>query len=98
MSCTCQSRCDSYRRVACGIGKCGCDRCSFREQSSACCNAAAFGWKLYTKRKIPLSASNVNRGYVRLLCVTDKQFGDMVSLYGKEVKDIEEKPEQLLLF
>lgn len=37
-------------------------------------------------------------GYVRLLMVTDKQFGDMVSLYGKTVKEIEEKPEQLLLF
>lgn len=37
-------------------------------------------------------------GYVRLLCVTDKQFGDMVSLYGKKIEEIEEKPEQLLLF
>ncbi len=37
-------------------------------------------------------------GYVRLLMVTDKQFGDMVSLYGKTVQEVEKKPEQLLLF
>ena len=37
-------------------------------------------------------------GYVRLLMVTDKQFGDMVSLYGKNAEDIEKKPDQLLLF
>lgn len=38
------------------------------------------------------------RGYVRLLMVTDKQFGDMVSLYGKRAEEIEKQPEQLLLF
>lgn len=37
-------------------------------------------------------------GHVRLLMVTDKQFGDMVSLYGKKAEEIEKKPEQLLLF
>ena len=37
-------------------------------------------------------------GYVRILMVTDKQFGDMVSLCGKNVQEIEKKPEQLLLF
>ena len=37
-------------------------------------------------------------GHVRLLQVTDKQFGDMISLYGKTLQTIEEKPEQLLLF
>lgn len=37
-------------------------------------------------------------GHVRLLMVTDKQFGEMVSLYGKTVRDVEKKPEQLLLF
>lgn len=37
-------------------------------------------------------------GYVRLLMITDKQFGDMVSLYGKTVQDVEKTPEQLLLF
>ena len=37
-------------------------------------------------------------GYVRLLMITDKQFGDMVSLYGTHIEDIEKKPEQLLLF
>ena len=38
------------------------------------------------------------RGYVRLLMVTDKQFGDMISLYGKKIEDIEKQPDQLLLF
>ena len=37
-------------------------------------------------------------GYVRLLMITDKQFGEMVSLYGKTVEEVEKKPEQLLLF
>ena len=37
-------------------------------------------------------------GKVRLLMITDKQFGDMVSLYGKKVEEVEKKPEQLLLF
>ena len=38
------------------------------------------------------------QGHVRLLMITDKQFGEMVSLYGKTVQEIEKKPEQLLLF
>ncbi len=37
-------------------------------------------------------------GKVRLLMITDKQFGDMVSLYGKRIEEVEKKPEQLLLF
>ena len=37
-------------------------------------------------------------GKVRLLMVTDKQFGEMVSLYGTSLQDVEKKPEQLLLF
>ena len=37
-------------------------------------------------------------GHVRLLMVTDKQFGEMVSLYGRQLEEIERKPEQLLLF
>ena len=37
-------------------------------------------------------------GYVRLLMITDKQFGEMVSLYGKTVEEVEKKTEQLLLF
>ena len=37
-------------------------------------------------------------GRGRLLMVTDKPFGDMVSLYGKSVEEVEKKPEQLLLF
>ncbi len=38
------------------------------------------------------------KGMVRLLMVTDKQFGEMVSLYGKTVQEIEKKPEQLFFF
>jgi len=37
-------------------------------------------------------------GAVRIIMITDKQFGEMVSLYGKTVQEIEKKPEQLLLF
>ena len=37
-------------------------------------------------------------GHVRILMITDKQFGDMVSLYGKSAQEVEKKPEQLLLF
>ena len=37
-------------------------------------------------------------GHVRLLMITDKQFGDMVSLYGRQIEEVERKPEQLLLF
>ena len=37
-------------------------------------------------------------GHVRLLMVTDKQFGEMVSLYGKRIEEVECEPEQLLLF
>lgn len=37
-------------------------------------------------------------GYVRLVAITDKQFGEMVSFYGKRRKKNEAKPEQLLLF
>lgn len=38
------------------------------------------------------------KGHVRLIMITDKQFGDMVSLYGKTAEEVERKPEQLLLF
>ena len=40
----------------------------------------------------------VPKGQVRIIMVTDKQFGKMVSLYGKTVQEVEKKPEQLLLF
>ena len=39
-----------------------------------------------------------NGGFVRILMVTDKQFGEMVSLYGSLELDVEQEPEQLLLF
>ncbi len=37
-------------------------------------------------------------GQVRVIMITDKQFGDMVSLYGEKRQNAERKPEQLLLF
>ena len=37
-------------------------------------------------------------GKVRLLMITDKQFGEMVSLYGTSLENVEKKPEQMLLF
>lgn len=37
-------------------------------------------------------------GFVRVLMVTDKQFGEMVSLYGDLELEVEQEPEQLLLF
>lgn len=37
-------------------------------------------------------------GRVRLIMITDKQFGDMVSIYGKKIEEVEKMPEQLLLF
>jgi len=36
-------------------------------------------------------------GQVRLLCVTDKQFSDMLVFYGKREKKPEKKPEQIML-
>lgn len=39
-----------------------------------------------------------NGGFVRILMVTDKQFGEMVSLYGNLELKAEQEPEQLLLF
>lgn len=39
-----------------------------------------------------------NGGFVRILMVTDKQFGEMVSLYGNLELKVEQEPEQLLLF
>ena len=39
-----------------------------------------------------------NGGFVRILMVTDKQFGEMVSLYGEMELEVEPEPEQLLLF
>ena len=37
-------------------------------------------------------------GHVRLLSVTDKQFGKMQIFYGKKQKPTEDPPDQLLLF
>ena len=39
-----------------------------------------------------------NGGFVRILMVTDRQFGEMVSLYGSMELEVEQEPEQLLLF
>jgi len=37
-------------------------------------------------------------GHVRLLCVTDRQFGKMEVYYGKNREPVEDPPAQLLLF
>ncbi len=58
--------------------------CSTRENAEKYCR--------YVEGAVP------EKGKVRVIMVTDKQFGDMISLYGKSVQDIEKKPEQLLLF
>lgn len=39
-----------------------------------------------------------DQGHVRLLSVTDRQFGKMEVFYGKNAEAAEEKPKQLLLF
>ncbi len=58
----------------------------------SCCRENAQKYYRYIGEIVPPG------GYVRLLMVTDKQFGEMVSLYGKTVREVEKKPEQLLLF
>lgn len=37
-------------------------------------------------------------GEVRLISITDKQFGDMEVFYGKSRRNSEEPPDQLMLF
>ena len=58
--------------------------CASRENSQKYYN--------YIKQTVP------PEGKVRLIAITDKQFGEMVSLYGTSLNEIEKKPEQLLLF
>lgn len=45
-----------------------------------------------------IKASLPNDGYVRVLAVTDRQFGKMESYVGKKPAKAEEPPPQLLLF
>ncbi len=58
--------------------------CSTRENAYKYCN--------YITAAVPPN------GQVRVIMITDKQFGEMISLYGKTVQEVEKKPEQLLLF
>lgn len=44
------------------------------------------------RRKLPME------GQVRLLAITDRQFGKMEVFYGKSERGPEKKPDQLLLF
>lgn len=37
-------------------------------------------------------------GHVGILCITDKQFGDMEIFFGKKLKEITPPPQQLELF
>lgn len=45
-----------------------------------------------------VAAALPDEGYVRLLAVTDRQFGKMESFYGKKRAPVEEPPRQLMLF
>lgn len=48
--------------------------------------------KKYVKRAIP------DEGQVRLLMVTDRQFGKMEVYFGKNRKPVEDPPAQMMLF
>lgn len=38
------------------------------------------------------------KGHIGILCITDKQFGDMEIYYGRKVKEVPKGPQQLELF
>ena len=48
--------------------------------------------KKYVKKSLP------PKGQVRVLAVTDRQFGKMDVYYGKRAANVEEAPPQLMLF
>lgn len=48
--------------------------------------------RVHLRKKLPAD------GHVRILAVTDRQFGKMEIFYGKKRRSAEEKPEQLQLF
>jgi CRISPR-associated protein Cas2 len=45
-----------------------------------------------TKAKLP------EKGHVGILCITDKQFGDIEIFYGKKLQDNPSVPQQLEMF
>lgn len=45
-----------------------------------------------------IEAEVPNKGHVRLLTITDKQFGKMQVFYGKTAVPTEKAPDQLMLF
>ena len=45
-----------------------------------------------TKAKLP------EKGHVGILCITDKQFGDIEIFYGKKLQDNPNVPQQLEMF
>lgn len=45
-----------------------------------------------TKNKLPA------KGHIGIMCITDKQFGDMEIFYGKKAAEIPEPVQQLELF
>ena len=63
---------------------------SYQEQTA--CRENSHKYYRYIENIVPPG------GHIRMLMVTDKQFGDMISLYGKSTEEVEKKPEQLLLF
>ncbi len=54
--------------------------------------AAAEPYKRRLETELP------DNGEVRLLSITDRQFGKMVIFFGKRRREVEKKPRQLLLF
>lgn len=58
------------------------------------CSSRESGEKYYRHIKAVLPPE----GEVRIMMITDKQFEEMAVFYGLEKKEVENKPEQLLLF
>ena len=58
------------------------------------CSSRESGEKYYRHIKLALPPE----GEVRVFMLTDRQFEEMAVFYGAEKKEVESKPEQLLLF
>ena len=54
--------------------------------------------EISTRYRAEIRASLPPKGYVRLLAVTDRQFGKMESFIGKTSEPTEKPPDQLTLF
>ena len=49
-------------------------------------------FRIHIRRELP------DEGHIRLLSVTDRQFGKMEVFHGKNAAPVESEPDQLLLF